>query len=301
MILTTLRPPFDDSLYASKEIQYLWDHEKTEILSMILKNAIMDPSLFDNESYSPILHVERLTICFPQFNDLPPEIKEHIIRQRTELIPAFSMVNHDLHELSKRLYLEEVAEQYPLYHELLAYKMTYPLMLGSLVHQIHVTNTKEKRTLNVYTKERHHNYKCIRIETLFDNVFSDCTTSVITNTVTPDDIIIDAEYDYLTLYRILKKRLSCVRLQATYVKDYILRDLDEYFKDYFKDPPNGQYDNIILYLFLYLNAYIFNIYPSPIEISTLIERNKMNDISMILNVEIPRLYIAIREAIMKLD
>lgn len=233
------------------------------------------------------------SICFPQFNDLPPEIKENIICQRPKLIPAFSLVNQELHHLSSRLYLEKVCKRSLRNHEIRAYIRTNPMRFGTHVHSYH-SMTSGQAIANVYRRRFREdnivvmmNFKKSSLS--FRKYYHDDIPSY--NSL--DNVF---EYDYLMQYHILSKRLSCVRLNPSYAKDYILHYLDRWYRTITDEPD----DQISFYLFLWMNAHVLQITPPPRETFSL----GLPDDDSLLDAtreETARLYTAIRDAITKLD
>ena len=239
------------------------------------------------------------SIFFPQFNDLPSEMKEHIIRQRPELISAFFLVNRELHQLSARLYLEEALITDLSHREILTYQEMKPLMVGNIKVQERTTTYAEKKVdRHIYIRlsdgisanKYGHIHTCIQ----FDNNLSGSTTQCV-NHVESVEINRLYNYDYMTHYQILKKRLGCIRISPSYARDHILSDLDDWYQD-------TDANMMIFYQFLYMNAFIFNIPQSPNEIFIMRGTTyTITDLREMLKVEIPRLYKEIRTAILKLD
>lgn len=260
---------------------------------------LSDTNFTDDSSSDESSDDESIT-QFPQFNDLPPEIKEHIISQRRMLIPAFSLVNRELHELSKHLYLRKVGTRSFRYHEVATYLGTKPLIFGTHVHICHTrTNAEIKANVYIWRPDNinHPNgYWNIggTMETNgFDAVFRPHCHYALDDAI--DDLFYYLfYYDYLTQYHILSKRHSCVRLRPSYAKDYILH----YFDRWYRRLGDENEDRISFYQILWMNAYVFNIIPAP---KYTFNQESDEDILAIINIEIPRLYTAIRKAILKLD
>lgn len=258
-------------------------------------DSSVDPSFDD----SPNDDSPNETTCFPQFNELPPEIKEHIIRQRPKLILAFSLVNKELHQLCESLYLKKVGRRSIRSHEIAKYRETNPLIFGS--HN-HVYNSMTAGEVNASVCIRrpgyvsfheNYNYWHINVKMEFDSRSLSFSTHYDNVSNVINDMFL---YDYMTQYHILSKRLSCVRLNPTYAKDYILR----YFDRWYQSCTDDAEDKMSYYLIMWINANVFHITPPPKEIFNL-KFISIDEMLKVADEETERLHTAIRKAIMKLD
>lgn len=284
---------FDESFEEPSSVKIIGKNivcRRPERILKILSDSTMDPNSSSDKSASM-----NDGSYFPQFNDLPPEIKEHIIRQRPKLIPAFSLVNRELHQLSGRLYLTKIGGRSLQYHEIAQYRKMSPLILGTHNHTYH---SMERGLVHVNLYKRECNMSSPNISVIMDFDDSYIKFQRYHHDESPNDYYNydKYEYDYLTQYHILSKRLSCVHLHPSYAKDYILHYLDRWYQTLTDESD----DRMSFYLFLWMNAHVFQIPLYPRDILSL-NRYNVDDMLRIVNDEIARLYMAIRDAIMKLN
>lgn len=247
------------------------------------------------------------TLDIAQFNALPDELKEHIISSRPDLIAKLSRVNRNFYDLSVRPYLERLCSRPIQQKEVQGYIATTPLIVGThYCYSGPYADYDIDCSTDVYIRRPRNDY--VRI-TLFSGInMSPLELEIQTRSANINHIVISEtfEYDLITQYNILRNRLGCVQRHADYAKEYILRDQDDRYHTImaqFKDPhvefSHKVANQISLFHILWMNAYAFNISPSVI-----IPTGDIQDIPAFMNSinkEIPRLYTAIRKAIMRLD
>lgn len=246
------------------------------------------------------------TLDIAQFNALPNELKEHIISSRPDLIAKLSRTNKNFYDLSIRPYLEELCSRPIQQNELQRYIATTPLIVGQhYCYSGPYTDYEIECSTDIYIHRPHHDYIEISLYSGID--MSPLKLNMRTHS-SEGTIIVSKKYEYdlITQYNILRNRLGCVQRHADYAKEYILRDQDDRYHTImaqFKDPhvefSHKVANQISLFHILWMNAYAFNISPSVI-----IPTGDIQDIPAFMNSinkEIPRLYTAIRKAIMRLD
>ena len=239
-----------------------------------------------------------------QFNALPDELKEHIIRFRPDIITKLTRVNRNFYDLSIRPYLEKLCQLRTQNRELQEYIATQPLILGHhYCFSGAYTDYEIECATTVYIRRPQNDYIFVDLRSGIN--FSPLGLEISKGGGIAGGIAVsdNEELDLITQYNILRNRLGCVHRHATYAKEYILRNLDDRYHTVM-ETRNVNFDRnvtsqISLFQMLWMNSYSFNISPS-ISFPT----GDIQDIPAFMNKinkEIIRLYTAIRKAVIRLD
>lgn len=236
-----------------------------------------------------------------EFFDLPLEMQEEILRQvPPRRLPAISQAGQNLYQATFRSYLERLCAESISRTEINRYTLTQPLLVGN-----HFCFREFENVINcdteIYIRRNTDSYNSIRLLTQIE--FNRSVSFQLTNEIKPSDLLIDelsaatmSEFDLLTEYRIRLNRLGCISRQPNYAKNQVIQILDTNYQA----PIQGLEDDIWTYLYLWMNAYCFNVYPPPRN-DIFFPQRPVEELLEILNKEIVRLYLAIRHELVKLD
>lgn len=236
------------------------------------------------------------------FFNLPLELQEEIMRQvRLRQLPGISRASRELYQTAYQPYLERLCAEPLRQAEINRYVRTLPLILGNhfCINEIDTMVTCDTE---VYIRLPTNNYKTIRIQSDVNLNLNTIILQSSDRSMTGDNFITEmnqasmSDFDLLSEYRIRASRLGCVRRQPNYARDFVIHKLDTIYRA----PINSLDDEIWVFLYLWMNSYSFNIYPSPSQ-NLFFPPKSTSELLEIINHEVVRLFIAIRKKLEKLD
>lgn len=194
------------------------------------------------------------------FLELPLELQNHIITQKSNLIKTFSRVNQDYHQVFERP-LYNLCDQ-PINKHEYYYITDFQPIRGKIYKKY--LNKKISNLIVIDQKHLLNGNTSMMIEVLLDTqgvVIQEIPSALHEQKI---NFYEDVEYDLLSLYHLWLNRLSCMKMDADYAKKRIINILDNKEQMYYKNKNKKidfAYKNFIvtLYCNLIMNKYIFNI------------------------------------------
>jgi hypothetical protein len=235
-----------------------------------------------------------------EFFNLPPEVQEEILRRvPVKRLAPISRSSSALYAAASRPYLERLCAEPIQPIELQRYALTFPLIVGS--HACYNGETTVECHTEMYVRRGTWSYNQMLTVSNIDPNNNNVIFEQGNYIRTYDEFRLaletsfNDELDLLSEYRIRSLRLGCVQRDPDYAKSMVLRKLDTIYKA----PIRGLDDDIWVYQYLWMNSYAFNVYPPPRD-DLFFPPHPTNELPEILNREIVRLYLAIRQELVKL-